>query len=213
MWEKGWGESQEFCVTRTKVLSPDELCTAECVLSPPAQHQHCFLVLFLVFPGFCCCGVQCLSCIQLVWLSLHWPSQTMSCSPSSLTVFPPTTPLGSSPCCVYVSICFLHTHRSCPGFTRDHLRGHSSQAGVRAKVTKASGRFQENIPLWLLWNILSLSICLQQVQWPGGRHKGTQIPVGAGKVLEVSTWDGTVLCPLWNHLAQVTQNPVSPSPS
>lgn len=151
-----------LCVTRTKMLSSDGSCTAERVLSPPAQHQHCFLVLFLVFPGFCCCGAQCLSCTQLVWLSLHWPSQTMSCNPSSLTVSPPIMPLGSSPWCVYVSICFLYTHKSCPGFTRDHLRGHSSQAGVRATTPKASGEVPGEA-LWPVWDILSLSTCLQQV--------------------------------------------------
>lgn len=126
-WEHGKRDEEShkcpLCVTRTKVLSPDALCTAERVLPPPAQPKQSFLVLFLVFPGFCCCGVQCLSCTQLVWLSLHWPSQTMFCSPSSLTVFPPIMPLGSCPWCVYVSICFLYTHKSCPGFYKGPLQG------------------------------------------------------------------------------------------
>lgn len=197
-WEKGWGESRvSGCYVWPGGRCSALRCCAQlscCELSPPAQHQHCSLVLFLVFPGFCCCGVQCLSCTQLVWLSLHWPSQTMSCSPSSPTVFPPIMPLGSSPWCVYVSICLLHTHKPCPGVTRDHLRGHSSQAGIRATTPQASGEVPGEA-LRLVWDTLSLSICLQQVQGPGGRHKGPPVPVGAGEVVagEHVGWDSAVL--------------------
>lgn len=169
--------------TGMKVLGPDALgaipkhCTAERALPPPAHPQHCFLVLFLVFSGFCCYGAQCLLCTRPVWPSLHWPSQTMSCSPSSLTVSPPIMPPGSSPWCVYVSICFSRTHKACLGFTWDHSRGCSGQARVTATTQKASGEVPGQAP-WPVRDIQSLPTCLQQAQWAGAGHNGAQIPAG-----------------------------------
>lgn len=110
----GWGHS-------AMPQAPSQSAAQLVLCYPPPAHPSPFFLCFFLFSGFCCSGALCLSCTLPVWLSLRWPSQTMSCSLCSLTVFPPIMPPGSSPWCVYVSISFSRT-RSLPQFCMRPLK-------------------------------------------------------------------------------------------